>query len=99
MKPKHTMIFLLVHKVDDASNHTSWWSKDVAKSRCIHLRLTLLCTIVRSKKWMFFFEIKFHSNEDIEWHCMPLELNSNKLNGIWIELNWSAIQKSKIAKT
>jgi len=22
-------------------------------------------------------EIKFHSNENIEWHCMQLELNSN----------------------
>jgi hypothetical protein len=32
------------------------------------------------EKWIDFMNIKFHMNENIEWHCMQLELN-------WIELN------------
>jgi hypothetical protein len=27
------------------------------------------------KKRVNFVKIKFHSNENIEWHCMQLELN------------------------
>jgi hypothetical protein len=27
-------------------------------------------------------KIKLHSNENIEWHCMKLEFNSNALNRI-----------------
>jgi hypothetical protein len=26
-------------------------------------------------KWIGFVKFKFHSNENIEWHCMQLELN------------------------
>jgi hypothetical protein len=47
-----------------------------------------------------FVEIKLHLNEDIEWHCMHLELNSNSYLLKWIELqsnlihfnNWIKIQ-------
>ncbi len=28
------------------------------------------------KKWIDFVKIKFHSNENIEWHCIQLEVNS-----------------------
>ncbi len=33
---------------------------------------------IEKKRWIDFVEIKFHSNENIEWHYMQLELN-------WIE--------------
>jgi len=36
---------------------------------------------IDGKKWIDFVKIKFHSNENIEWHWIQLELN-------WIELNW-----------
>jgi hypothetical protein len=45
------------------------------------------------KTWIDFVKIKFHLNENIEWHCMHLELNlseiqldSNILIRVWIEL-------------
>jgi len=28
------------------------------------------------EKWNYFVKIKFHLNENIEWHGMQLELNS-----------------------
>ncbi len=31
------------------------------------------------RKWSNFVEIKFHSNENIKWHCIQLELN-------WIQI-------------
>jgi hypothetical protein len=45
-------------------------------------------------------KIRFHSNENIEWHCMHVELkfNSNILIEIWIELNWIPIQLKSIEK-
>jgi hypothetical protein len=42
-----------------------------------------------------FVEINLHLNENIEWHCMHLELNSNSYLLKWIELqfnNWIKIQ-------
>jgi hypothetical protein len=33
------------------------------------------------KKWIDFVKIKFHSNENIKWHCMQIKLNWN-----WIEI-------------
>jgi len=38
--------------------------------------------------------IKFHLNENIEWHLHAtwIELNSNKLKGIWIQLNLNKIE-------
>jgi hypothetical protein len=30
------------------------------------------------KKWVDFVEIKLHSNENVEWHCI-------NLNSIWFE--------------
>jgi hypothetical protein len=40
--------------------------------------------------------MKFHLNEDIEWHCMQLKLNSNTLNQIHIPLNQIEIQLNSI---
>ncbi len=41
---------------------------------------------------LIFVKIKFHSNENIEWHCMLLELNPVQQKN-WIELNnWIKIQ-------
>jgi hypothetical protein len=57
------------------------------------------------KKWIHFVIIKFHLNENIEWHCMHLELefnsnliqlNSNILIGIWIELNSNSTKFNSI---
>jgi hypothetical protein len=36
---------------------------------------TLLVSINWWKKWIHHVEIMFDSNENIEWHCMQLELN------------------------
>jgi hypothetical protein len=37
-------------------------------------------------------KFKFHLNENIEWHCMQLELNSNKLNQIQIQFSLGSIE-------
>jgi hypothetical protein len=37
---------------------------------------TLTVTINWWKKWIDFVEIKFDAKENIEWHCMQLELDS-----------------------
>ncbi len=34
------------------------------------------------KKWVDFVKIMFHLIENIEWHCMQLELNTNSI--VWI---------------
>jgi hypothetical protein len=46
------------------------------------------------KNWIDFVKIKFHLNEDIEWHCMQFDLNldfnelhSNLLNSIQFNFN------------
>ncbi len=36
------------------------------------------------KKWIDFVKIKFHLNENIEWHCMQLGLNWIKILDSWI---------------
>jgi len=66
--PKYSMMLfkLKVSKnimglVDDI-----WYNDEV-----IDLGSTLLCnimTIKKWKKWIDFMEIKFHSNENVEWH-------------------------------
>jgi hypothetical protein len=41
------------------------------------------------KKWIDFLETtKFHSNENIEWHCMHLEVNWNSIDFNWIQIHW-----------
>ncbi len=60
------------------------------------------------KTWIDFVQIKFHSNENIEWHCSMhlnlnwnsiwfnldlIESNSNTLIGIWIDFNKILIQQ------
>jgi len=51
----------------------------------INLGFALLCTTSNHqlinwwKKKVDFVKIKFHLNENIEWHCMHLELNQNLL--------------------
>jgi hypothetical protein len=37
-------------------------------------------------------EIKLHLNENIDWHCMHLELNSKSYLLKWIELQFNFIQ-------
>ncbi len=49
------------------------------------------------KNGIDFIGMKFHSNENIEWHCMKIELkilkfDSNALNWIKIELKRNGIQ-------
>jgi hypothetical protein len=39
------------------------------------------------KKWIDFVKIKFHLNENVEWHCMQLELNLDSLFN-WIEFKY-----------
>ncbi len=39
------------------------------------------------KKWIAFVKIKFHLNENVEWHCMQLELNMDSFF-IWIEFSY-----------
>ncbi len=41
-------------------------------------------------------KFKFRLNENIEWHCMHLELNSNKLNQIQLSLGLIEMNKSEI---
>jgi len=40
----------------------------------------------RIKKWFDFGKIKFHSNENIKWHCVQLELN-------WRKTKWKFVVK------
>jgi hypothetical protein len=40
------------------------------------------------KKWVDFLKIKFHSNENIGWHCMLFELQF--LN--WIQIYWTKLK-------
>jgi hypothetical protein len=40
---------------------------------------TLPLTLKWWKKWVDYLEIKFHLNENIKWHCMQLEVNSNSI--------------------
>jgi hypothetical protein len=46
------------------------------------------------KKKIDFVTIKFHLNENIEWHLLAtwIELDSNTLNGIWIQFNLNKIE-------
>ncbi len=50
-----------------------------------------MCTINTNQLMEFFLknyvQIKFHLNENIEQHCMQLELNSNLIEKEW-EANW-----------
>jgi hypothetical protein len=58
----------------------------------------LLCTTNDDEIMEMFLEIKFHSNENIEWHCIQLEFNSNIIcfNPNSIQLNsYSQIEFKK----
>ncbi len=56
--------------------------------------LFLLVAIKWSKKWVDFVKIKFDVNENIEWHCMQLELIEFVFNQVeskvlnWIKIHW-----------
>jgi hypothetical protein len=41
------------------------------------------------KRWIDFVEIKFHSRENIEWHCMQLESNQIQI----LKLNSNSIRE------
>jgi hypothetical protein len=62
----------------------------------------LLCIINDDdlmEKWIDFVKIKFHLNENIEWHRMQFELkflNLMEFDMIWIYLNWIPIQLKSI---
>jgi hypothetical protein len=49
---------------------------------------TFLCTTIDDetmKKWVDFLKIRFHSNENMEWHCMLFELKFMN----WIQIYWT----------
>jgi hypothetical protein len=60
--------------------------------------LFLLVAMKWSKKWVDFVKIKFDVNENIEWHCMQLELIEIIFNQIeskflnWIKIHWIEMQ-------
>ncbi len=42
-------------------------------------------------------KIKFHSNKNIEWHCMKLELNSTEFMSVWIKFKSIEFQSKRNA--
>jgi hypothetical protein len=54
--------------------------------------MVLLCIISDDEMMICFLKIKFHSNENIKWHCMQLELNPNI-----IDFNPNSIEKKQDA--
>lgn len=64
--------------INNKSTHTTWAS-------CYYALQMIV-------KWWKKLEIKFNLNENIEWHCKQLELNSNlidfSLNSIELKFNW-----------
>jgi len=56
-----------------------------------NLAFVLLCTTKDDEKKKL--EIKFHLNENIEWHCMQLELNWNTLDSYSIKLSLNLIEE------
>jgi hypothetical protein len=54
------------------------WFKEYQFNLVTNLGSMFSCTICHNqlinwwKKWFDFVEIKFHLNENIEWHCMHL---------------------------
>jgi hypothetical protein len=50
------------------------------------------------QKWIDFVKIKFHSNDNIEWPCVQIELNSNQFIEfdltieLWLKFNWKKIE-------
>jgi hypothetical protein len=73
------------------------WSKlvprklDLGPSSKVGLRLHIIVHYhsrsTHGRNWIGFVEIQFHSNENIEWHCMQFEF---KLD--WIEFRFSLIE-------
>jgi hypothetical protein len=51
-------------------------------------------TQLTKTNWIVFVKIKFHSNENIEWHCMQLELNFKFSN--WIEFKYIELKRNVI---
>ncbi len=52
------------------------------------------------KTWIDFVKIKFHSNENIEWHCIQLEVNSiysSVLNSIQLQKIYSNFIKFELS--
>jgi hypothetical protein len=47
------------------------------------------------KKMNWFYEIQFHSNENIEWHCMHFELNWSSIE---FNLNWNELNSTTLIK-
>jgi len=47
------------------------------------------------KKWIDFMKIKFHPNENIEWHCMNLEF---QLHWLEFELNFNSTKFNSIVE-
>ncbi len=78
----------------------NWW---IAKNSCPSTSFEFDPSNFRSKwwwndkKWVDFLKIKFHSKENIEWHCMQFKLN---LNSILIELrcNWNDFKFNNFKK-
>jgi hypothetical protein len=55
------------------------------------------------EKWIDFMKIKFHSNENIEWHCMDLEFQLHWLEfelnlNSRIELRFNFLKKRRIVE-
>jgi hypothetical protein len=44
---------------------------------------------IDEKKWINFVKIKFHLNENIEWHCMQLEFNFNSISIEFKYIEWN----------
>jgi hypothetical protein len=68
--------------------------KDFKDSLCFkYLYGTLWVAIWSIDEWKSdFVEIKFHSNENIEWDCMHLVLNVNWISN-WTQFNSNSIEK------
>ncbi len=94
-KPTHNPILLNIE--NNGHFYCFHLSLEIFTNLITHLGSTLLYT-THDNRLMIFFKLKkkFHSNENIEWDYMCLELNWIHISLNWVQIHWLKFELNRI---